>query len=113
MWTPIEGRLATGSGGCQRAGSMFLNYRSEWESLRLSIRVDVSPRQVFPNMIPSERAVFVETEVARLVAKGSLMLWAQVKRPGGTPHPRLIQPLRVKPTKPRVVYDVGSFNEYR
>ena len=64
-----------------------------------------------PNRIPQAHADFVRSEVAALVKQGYVARWADVRGPTGPARPRLVLPLSVEPSKPRLVIDARAPNE--
>ena len=74
------------------------------------------PRDAFtgaslPNRIPKDHAEFVRSQVATLVKRGCLAKWANVRGPTGPARPRLVLPLSVEHSKPRLVIDARALNE--
>ena len=57
---------------------------------------------VFRNRIPAAFAGFIDSEIASLEALGCIAKWSDVRGPAGPARPRLIMPLSVEESKPRL-----------
>ena len=63
-----------------------------------------------PNRVPGEFREVLAGEVATLVRPGCLVPFEEVRTSDGPSWPRLIMPLSVKPSKPRLIYDARRLN---
>eukprot|EP00903_Cladosiphon_okamuranus_P006868 g6689.t1 len=54
---------------------------------------------------------FVSNEISSLVSLGCASRWADVRGPGGPARPRMIVPLSVEESKPRLIYDARRLND--
>ena len=63
-----------------------------------------------PNRVPEEFHEFVTREVATLVSRGCLVPFEEVRTSEGPTRPRVIMPLSVEPSKPRLIYDARRLN---
>ena len=68
------------------------------------------PGEKLPNRVPNEFREFVAGEVATLVHRGCLVPFEKVRTSDGPSQPRLIMPLSVEPSKPRLIYDARRLN---
>ena len=62
------------------------------------------------NRIPPEFDPFVADQVQTLLARGCIAPWADVKTESAPARPRMVMPLGVEPTKPRMIYDARALN---
>lgn len=65
---------------------------------------------VFRNRIPASFTDFVDSEITSLASLGCIARWSEVRGPGGPARPRLILPLSVEESKPRLIYDARQLN---
>ena len=65
---------------------------------------------VFRNRIPAAFAGFVDLEIGSLEELGCIAEWSDVRGPAGPARPRLIMPLSVEESKPRLIYDARQLN---
>ena len=70
----------------------------------------VFPGEEMPNRVPEEFHEFVTREVATLVSRGCLVPFEEVRTSEGPARPRVIMPLSVEPSKPRLIYDARRLN---
>ena len=70
----------------------------------------VYPREKLPNRVPDEFREFVAGEVATLMHRGCLVPFEEVRTSDGPSRSRLIMPLSVEPSKPRLIYDTRRLN---
>ena len=75
-------------------------------------QVDRFPGLALPNRIPPEFDDFVRAEIGTLVGRGCVARWDDVRGATGPARPRLIMPLSVEPSKPRLIYDARSLNQH-
>lgn len=65
---------------------------------------------VFRNRIPPGFTDFVDSEISSLASLGCIAKWSDVRGPGGLARPRMIMPLSVEESKPRLIYDARQLN---
>ena len=89
----------------------FLTEENRGVSREFRYRREAFPGTSVPNRIPQAHAGFVRSKVAALVKRGCLARMADVKGPTGPARPRLVLPLSIEPSKPRLVIDARALNE--
>lgn len=67
---------------------------------------------VMRNRITQEFDGFVSAEVQSFPPRGCIAKWADVKTASTPTRPRMIMPLGVEPTKPRMIYDARALNRF-
>ena len=63
-----------------------------------------------PNHVPTEFETWVDLEIDELVKQGSLAKWSEVADVSTQPRPRMVLPLGVEPSKPRLFWDGRYLN---
>ena len=75
-------------------------------------QVDRFPGLALQNRIPPEFDGFVREEIGTIVGRGCVARWDDVRGATGPARPRLIMPLSMEPSKPRLIYDARSLNQH-
>lgn len=75
-------------------------------------RVDRFPGLALPNRVPSEFDGFVRGEISALLGRGCVARWDDVRGATAPARPRMVMPLSVEPSKPRLIYDARSLNKH-
>ena len=70
----------------------------------------VFPGEKLPNRVPEEFREFIAGEVATLVRRGCLIQFEDVRTSNGASRPRLIVPLSLESSNPRLIYDARRLN---
>ena len=71
---------------------------------------DITPIVELPNYLPQEFDAWVDKEVAALVGKGCIARWSEVADVSTHPKPKVTLPVRIEPTKPRLICDARYLN---
>ena len=89
---------------------MFLSPDARGVSIGQPFNPVVSPGEEMPNQVPKEFREFVTGEIATLVSRGCLVPFKDLRTSKGPSRPKVIMPLSVESSKPRLIYDARRLN---